>query len=198
MSDQESFHLHYDRSDARRLLEDPETSGVAVYCLALHALGVEALHGEEAELLEVYMDLESKFGAKLPHETEAKLQAVSLLVSTDAFFDTPHALHAISVALTQGDIEVGADFSVDHAEWEEIQWALFCASLLRAEDEEPHFSTGVMAEMVRAIKESGLETEAKKDAETFMEGQKAKLAEDLKTLGVPEKEILLEFKRAQK
>jgi hypothetical protein len=198
MSDLHDIILHYDRSDARRLLEDTDSDGVVLYCLALHALGIEAVHGDEAEMLEVYLDLENKFGAKLPHETESKLQAVSLLVGTDAFFDTPHGLHSIAVTLTQGEVEVGPDLSIDRASWEEMQWAIFCASLLRAEDEEPSFSMGVLHDMALAISESGTSPEAKAEVAEFMEERKRRMADDFKLLGVPENLLQLEFKRAQK
>jgi len=196
-AESELFELRYTSADARKILSDPDSEAVAIYVLAIHALGAEALHGEEAEMLEVYALLEEKFGLKLPEDTEAKLQAMVTLVGTDAFFEVPHALHATAITLTQGMPDFGADLSVDRASWEEIQWAIFCAALLREEDEEADFDERVMREIILAYKESGMGIEAANDLKLFMRDQRAQLEKDLMLLGVPRSEIQKEFKRVE-
>lgn len=194
----EKLQLGRDEEKVRKLLADPDTDGIAVYLLALDRLGAEALHGDEAEMAEAYQDLERMFSVRIPVALENKLQAVVTLVSTDAFFDTPHGLHAIANALTQGDMELGEDFSMERATWEEIQWAAFCASLLRDDNEEADFETPVLREMIRALKESGDGHDYQVGLAAFMAAQKEKLLADLETIGIPKNLILQSFTDAEK
>lgn len=187
-----------DEDAVRRLLTDPDSEGVAVYLLALSVLGSDALHGEDAELVLVYKELEEKFSVNMPLALEVKLQAIVTLIGTDAFFDTQHGLHGISNALTQGDLDIGANFSIEKASWEEMQWAAFCAAFLRDDEEEADFEPRVLKDMILALHESGEDGQFQIGLEAFMAERKAQLLQDLVSLGIPGDLILLHFNDAEK
>jgi hypothetical protein len=175
---------------AAKLLREPGTLGTPLLAIALAAYGPELFGDPEAGIpaldpIELWTRMEEDFRATLPDAIEARLQAIMLAVSTDAFYEDPLAFMSIGLALASGDLGTLPDGILEELTLPEAVWAAYEVALVR--DDDVKFAPPILRlfdEIINAEAddaEAGLEEPSN---ETFMRDMKMDLASQMQQLGV--------------
>lgn len=168
---------------ARAILINPDSSATALFCLVLRmyqdSYQVNLLELEEPpEPIEVWEDLEERYGVRIPLENENKINALWLGLSGDGFFDEPEIFSAVCEALYDGDIGDPMDSMTDELGVEEVLWGVYEISLWRGAVED--FNPRIQRLIAQISERDRFE-----DSEaSFLQTMVAGLSDDLLTLGL--------------
>lgn len=119
------------RSAVRDLLEDDDASATVLAAVVLASYGVTSLYDDEATGEEawdsalLFNKLEVDFSARLSIETENRLNAIKMAMSSPHFFEEPDFCAVVSMAMATGDTPDAVDSIFSDVEPQEILWGLY-------------------------------------------------------------------------
>jgi hypothetical protein len=174
----------YDVAACSELLDSPSTLATTLHAIALTAYGEQIY---EADPVELYALLEEDFNCKLPVESENRINAIMLALTTDAFYHDVEIFESISDALYSGDIGDSVDGLFEQLTMPEMLWALFEVELNRGQSNEFSAAVGKLIAEVssREYSDNGFQY-----ADDNLEEMKVDLHAQLKKIGVPVETIL--------
>lgn len=110
-----------------RLLTDQNALATPLHIICLRTYG-EAVH--QMDPVEIWLSLEEDFGVELPLEVEARINAIFIATTTDAFYHDQEAFRAITLSLCDGDPSLEL---LEVPEPQEVLWACYEVGLNRPE-----------------------------------------------------------------
>jgi hypothetical protein len=169
-----------------RLLSDASTFATTALVICLKNFGTDTFTMDPLELI---AELEDRFKVELNNDVAEKLQAITLAVSTDAFYEDPVAFRAICNTLLNG--EPGFD-GFDNVTILEMVWSIYEVDILHGGAE---FSSKVISMIQHEVDNDGEDID---DIEMAMSGDyvtraiqelRWDLLEELAIYGVDESDL---------
>jgi len=176
----------FNRKACAALFREPTTLTAPIMTMLLAAYGADVF---EADPIELYLAVEEDFHAKVPEETENRIQAALTAMTTDLFFTDGLACRSISLAFFEGDLGDIVNGVLEPVEFAEVLWATYEVGLLR--DDKMDFSPQVKAWLDSLMRQDAEDPE-EMAPETLglpfyvrsLQDQKLELERQLESIGV--------------
>ena len=130
-----------------RMLQSPDTLATPLFVFFAKEFE-ERFLDPEAEIAELYAEINDTYGTYLSEEGENKLNAAHTAVTTDLFFTNEEAWLSITQAIYEGELGGIAGLLVDELSRAEILWAIYEVALLRGDN--PSF-TNRLGELIDGL-----------------------------------------------
>lgn len=120
---------------ARNIVGSEDATATALHSILLAMYG-ERLHDleDQPDPLEIYADLEDQFRITVPEDNENRINAILMVVGSDAFYEDPNAFIAIAESLLDGDLGDVPTGDMDGLSTFELLWAIYEVAANRGED----------------------------------------------------------------
>ena len=166
------------------MLREPDTYTLPIMTVLLEAYG-DTVFTRDA--LDLYAEIEEDFNVRIPVETENRIQAALLAMTTDLYYTDPLVTRSVALAFFEGDLGEMVSGVLEPVELDEVIWTTYELGLLR-EDEEK-FSPDVQSFVDRLVNETADENEFSEEEAIphyvrTLQDEKLKLAEQMRKLGV--------------
>ncbi len=132
--------FRFDVKACAGLLREEDTLALPLITILLSAYGEELFVMDSVEL---YVDIEEDFNARMTESGENRVQAALMAMTTDMFYTDPLSTRSIALALYEGEIGDLVNGVLEEVELPEVVWSAYEIGLLRDDDEE--FSKEVQA-----------------------------------------------------
>ena len=116
-----------------KLIREPSTLTLPLLTILLEAYGEYLFDMDPVEL---YLDIEEDFHARLTEEGENRVQAGLMAMTTDLFYKDPLVTRSVALAMFEGDLGDMVTGVLEEIDMSEVLWAVYEVGLLRDDDEE--------------------------------------------------------------
>lgn len=115
------------------LIRDESTLATPLMVILIDAYGDRLF---EMDSVELYIEIEEDFNARLTESGENRVQAALLAITTNMFYYDPLVTRSIAMALYEGDLGDMVNGVLEDIALPEVAWATYEIGLLRDDDEE--------------------------------------------------------------
>lgn len=177
------FMPRLDETVAREMLADGDSSATALFILALRAFPDLLTREDPVEAIELWMELEAKYGIVIPSHVENKINALWTAMLGDGFYEDPTIFQAVCASLYDGDIGDAMDLTTDDLGVEEVLWACYEVALWHGGLDE--FSPRVKRVIAEVNRRDALEVDEAAEITRLSD----ELDNDLRLLGIDPSQI---------
>lgn len=150
--------MNLNRSEAARLLEYDDTFATTLMVILLSEYGDEVFTEDP---IVIFKNLEDDFRCKLSEETETRINAALMAMTTDLAYVSPHVFKAVALAFTDGDIGGIPDGEEEELDGSAALWTVVELGILNddGEDSFDKFSPSIQEMVYKLVKSTAADPE---------------------------------------